>query len=249
MFRRLLGLLGIVLALAGSAYAQNRYVEAGAPAPDRTWTGADYETFSKLLASGAVKLPTLDEPDGREIFARLVNTENLEMYRSTEIPAIIRLQGLGQAMGAFKDILLAYVAAANKGKKVSREAAASMAMMVRVTSLSLVPANEILAATPADAPRRAQVEAGVGQMKKGFIETLNGAETSLGEREFYSEADLAALVAALAESMPLILPNLSANQRIELRNKFRKRKPEFKGATTLKHLDTIVTALEPTKTK
>ncbi|HEY1110648.1 MAG TPA: hypothetical protein VGE76_18500 [Opitutaceae bacterium] len=243
MLRRSFTLLGIVLALVVSAQAQNSYVEAGAPAPDRAWSGTDYQAFAKLLTSGAVKLPTLDDPDGREIFTRLTNPENLEIYRSQHLSALLRLQGLSQAMLGCKDIVLAYAEAANKGRKVSRESAASMAILVRVTSLSFAPADEVVASVPADAPNRAQGEAGVAQMKKGFVEMLAGAEISLGERNFYSEADLAVLVAALAESVPSFVSNLSTNQRVELRNKFRKRKTEFKGKTTLAHFDTLIAAL------
>ena len=249
MLRRYFALLGIMWALAISAHAQNRYVEAGAPAPDRIWSGADYEAFARLLTSGAVKLPTLDDPDGREIFTRLVNPANLELYRSQEVPALTRLRGLGQATMACKDILMAYTEAANKGRKVARETAACLAILVRVTSLSFLPANELLASIPADSPKRAGAEAGVEQMKQGLVEALAGSEASLGEREFYSEADLAVLVAALAECMPALAPNLSANQRTELRIKFRKRKAEFKGKTTLVHFDTLITALASATTK
>ena len=112
-------------------------------------------------------------------------------------------------------------------------------------ALAIAPANEILASIPADSSRRAEAEEGINQMKGGFMSVLAGAETSLGERSFYSEADLAVLVAALADCMPSFALSLSINQRTELRNKFRRRKSEFKGKTTLAHFDTLIATLTP----
>lgn len=245
MLRRYPWLLGIVLALALPAYAQKSYAEAGASAPDRVWAAADYKAFANLLANGVIKLPTRDDAEGAAMFARLVNRDNLEKYRSPATPARVKVQALTQMMRNWKEILLVYARAVREGRKLSREIAAGMGMMLQVSALSLAPTMEILAAVPANAPDRAKRLEALEEMKEGLLEVLHGTEASLDERSFYSPADLAVLVASLAESLPLLLPALSAKQRAEFGNRLKKRKSEFQDAPSLVHFDAMIGALSP----
>lgn len=243
MLRRYPWLLGIVLALAVSARGQKSYSEAGAPPPDRVWSAADYKAFANLLGGGVIKLPTLGEPESAALFARLVNPANLERYRSPATPVRVRLQALTQMTKSWKEILLVYTRAERDGRKLSREIASAMGMLVRVSSLSLAPTMEIFSAIPPTAPDRAKRLEALETMKASLVEVFLGTEASLDERSFYSPLDLAVLVAALAESLPAFMPALSARQRLELLDRLKKRKSEFTEQASLAHLDAMIETL------
>ena len=43
----------------------NPFLEAGIPAPSRTWTGPDYERTIEILTAGKVPLPSFADPQGQ----------------------------------------------------------------------------------------------------------------------------------------------------------------------------------------
>src|ERR1051325_10248708 len=105
--KRLL-LIFVLTGLALHAAAANRFVEAGAPAPDKEWSGEDYRTFAALLRDGKITLPTLADADGRAMLERLWSTDNLRFARRTDLSLQTRLKESTAISQSFYSILLVF---------------------------------------------------------------------------------------------------------------------------------------------
>lgn len=235
----------LIVALADlRAFAANRFVELGAPAPDREWSGRDYVDFADVLQSGRFKgLPKVTEPEGREILERVVNVENFGMIRNELLPLVQRMQYCGELSKGLNDVVLAYVREANRGGKVSRELAMLLAMTLRSTAVMLELVEVQMRESVADEQAGKLRTRGYEQVKSGLATVVAGAETTLGERTYYTEDDLVILLEALAETLPAIAPTLTANFRAELLRKFERHKRTFTTASARKHLTSIEDAL------
>lgn len=94
-FTRAAACVLLVFGLAGGLAAQNAasnpYLEAGIPASDREWHGADYTRTSEILSAGKVALPRLSDPFGAALLDRLTSTANFSLNRNRELPVEARL--------------------------------------------------------------------------------------------------------------------------------------------------------------
>ncbi|MFT3866954.1 MAG: hypothetical protein QM715_00520 [Nibricoccus sp.] len=136
----------------------NRYVDAGFPASDREWVGKDYEAVSMLLKSGKIDLPTLNDADGKAIFARLVNTENFSFAMNKSLPIASRMESLLSMMNGFRNVLTRYLNEANKGAPLNRELAVLMGFLLRIASISVAVTDEFILALPDDDTKPIRLE-------------------------------------------------------------------------------------------
>ena len=240
-------LLVVSTLLTASAFAANKYVVAGAPPPDREWLGQDYQAMSDLLGAGKVPTPTLADPDGAAILRRMWNTDNLKSYRNRLLPVGERLPGLLAMQGSVQVLVSTYVKELNVGRKVSTEIAESMAFTLRSSAVMLELVDELVPTIPAE--RREQAAAGLQQMRGGMATVFDGAEVSLSERKVYSETDFSLLLAAMAETLPVIRRAFSPAQVVEMRGRLEKRKSEFRAPADQKALDSMIATLAPAAAK
>lgn len=237
-------LLALSFAVCAPLLAANRFVEAGAPAPDREWVARDYVDFAALIkATDHDKLPLLADREGREIIERATNPENLGLIRNKELPSLLRLQSAIEFSQGLNAVLMTYVSAANQGRKVNRELALLLCMTLRHAAAMLDVVDEFMAGLTADDPLKEQRAEGMRQIRSGLTTVLGGAETSLSERKFYAAGDFSLMLAAMAETLPRFITLLSPNALVEFRRKLEKHQTVFKDSTDARHLAEMIAVL------
>jgi hypothetical protein len=229
--------------LASSGLAANKFVEAGAPAPDRAWLGSDYQKMAELLSTGKLATPTLADPDGAAILRRMWSPENFKFYRNRLLPIGERLPSMQGVQSSVQALLEVYVKDANSGRKVSREIVETLAFGLRSSVVMLELVDEIVPTIPAD--RREQMDAALQQIRGELIRLFNVANVTLGERKVYSDADRSILLAAMAETLPAIKRVFPDEIVAEFRGRLEQRKTEFKDRADLRALDQMVQTLTP----
>jgi hypothetical protein len=223
--------------------APNRFVVAGAPAPDRQWIGSDYVAFAASIAKNRYLLPTLSDAEGKEIFLRVINRENFEFYQNSALPANVRLQSAAEFQQGLNGILNAYLSAVSRGAKVQRELAELNAMTLHTAAIMYSTVEEVLRDVPENAPNKDKRDTGLRQVKSGIVQIVNGTEISLGDRQIFSETERSLLLQALLETLPRLVSSFSENQTVELKRKMEKRRAEFKGKKDSERLEQIIATL------
>jgi hypothetical protein len=240
---RLIGVAFVLSTLSVSLFGANRLVERGAPAPSHEWQGADYKTLLDLLQSGAVDLPTLADKDGSEIFARLVDTENLRFAQNRTLPLQTRLDDFMQMMGAANAITKIYIAKTGSGENLHRELAHQVGFSLHLTAALLDLVDELLPTIPKDDRHAVRME-GMKKVKSGAELVFRGAAVSLGERKIYTDQDVAHMLAAMSRTLPRMKTAFSDNFRTEASRTLTDRLAEATGEAEKATLRTIIDALK-----
>lgn len=223
-----LAFIFFVSLLTGTSADENPFIAAGIPASDRAWIGKDYADAFEAIHKGKSALPMLEDPQGNRVFLRLINEENFGLHKNKTLPVTQRLGDFLQLQQGFNSILKAYLAEANKGKKLHAEMAAGTAFTLHIAALGVELANEFLATIPKDETYQIRVD-GMRKANGGLIISFSAVETSLGETKFYSPDDIALILQAMHTTLPTLLSAFTPDYKLELTKKLTERKTQFTG--------------------
>ena len=240
-------LLAIVLPLAHFAFNSpaadaNVYREAGVPAADREWRGADYRLTAATLAATKVSLPRFSEKHGKAVLDRLTSLENFSFHRNRTLPIDARMVDYSSLLEGAGAILKPYLATTTKGQEFHKEIAALMAFMLHAAALGVELADEFVPTIPRDENYTVRMD-GIKKMNSGLTTIFVGAENSLAEQKFYSAEDLSLLLKAMSETLPRVKKAFSADYRVELRKKLTSHKSSFKRKEDIQRIDEMLKEL------
>jgi len=220
----------------------NVFVEAGIPAPDREWRGADYRLAAATFAATTLPLPRSSEKDGKAVLDRLTSLENFSFHRNKTLPVDARMVDYSSLLEGTGAILKRYLATTTKGQEFHKEIAALMAFMLHTAALGVELADEFVPTIARDEKYAVRMD-GIKKMNSGLTTIFVGAENSLAEQKFYSAEDLSLLLKAMSETLPRVKRAFSADYRVELRKKLTSHKSSFKKKEDLRYIDEMLKEL------
>ena len=224
------------------------YLEAGVPAPDRSWSGADTaraaSALTKLAQANPRQLPRYESPRSGALFSRLVAADNLDLYRNTSLAIEQRLgQGI-ECLQATNELLKTYAASFNGGGVGGAELIELMGMQLRVLSVMFDMVDEFLPTLDREAADYSVRMRGLARMKNGFAQMVSGCLMTLTEREVYSAAELKRFARYLREILPGLSSKLSAAGRQETLVRLRGIIAEEREASLKTELERLLQELE-----
>jgi hypothetical protein len=178
--------LGAILPFTALA---NRYVDAGVPAIDKTWSATDYLDAYTAIKRGSLPLPMLDEPDGAAVLRSMSSKSNLDFLRNPEIPLGTRLDGGRQIALSATNFLMQYEESKRQKQRGHSESAMLSAFMLRLNALPLELKEQQAKTT--------EPKEDLGRMKAGLLRSLEGVAGQLTGAPLYSDAALTALLDAM----------------------------------------------------
>jgi hypothetical protein len=234
---------GLAHGLAAQNAVSNPYLEAGIPASDREWHGADYARTSEILSAGKVALPRLSDPLGAALLNRLTSTENFSLARNRSLPIEARFGDyLAMQQGA-NEVLNLYIAATVRGEgKLTSEIVRIVAFSLQVSALAVDLVEEFLPKIPKDENYATRM-AGLKQMYSGISTQFQGSEVMLGETNVYSQPERSLLLDAMAGALPVLKKAFSPDYRIELRKKLEDDRKHFQSSQDLERLQAMIREL------
>jgi hypothetical protein len=220
--------------------ASNPYLEAGIPASDREWHGADYARTSEILSAGKVALPRLSDPLGAAVLNRLTSTENFSLNRNRALPVEARLSDYLAIQQSANEVLNLYLATMLRGEaKVTAEMTQIVAFLLRVSALGIDLLDEFLPKIPKDESYAKRME-GLKQMYSGMSTQFQGAEVMLREMNVYSQAERSLLLDAMAGVLPVLKKAFSQDFRVELRKKLEDDRKLFQNSQDLERIQAMI---------
>lgn len=238
----------IILCLTKFCFGANRFVESGVPSPTREWYGQEYTHTAELLTAGGVALPTYDGADGEKIFLRMISVENFSLARDLSLPLDRRMGDAIAMQQAANAMMKKYAAEATRGAKLNREMAELLAFSLRMCTVMFTLVDEFLPTIKHDDKYQIRID-GLRKMKMGMEGLFAAAEQTLGEKDFYTDADIRVLLRAMGETIPAFNREFSSDFRVELRGRLKKRVPEFQSPDEKKILELMQTELKAQSAK
>lgn len=224
----LLLVFSLAPALAAQNAAPNPYLEAGIPASDRVWQGADYARTSEVLEAGKVALPRISDPVGAALLNRFTSTDNFALHRNRSLPIEARLSDyLGVQQGT-SSVLNLYLGAMVRKEKVTPEMVRLVAFALQLSALGIDLVEEFLPKIPKDESYETRMN-GLKQMYSGISTQFQGAEAMLNESNIYSESERALVLEAMASTLPVVKKAFSQDYQVELRKKLENDRKLFQG--------------------
>jgi len=224
----------------------NVFVEAGIPAPDREWRGADYRIAAATFAATKLPLPRFSDKHGKAVLDRVTSVENFSFYRNKTLPVDPRMADYANLLEGAGAILKRYLATTTKGREFHKELATLMAFILHAAAVGVELADEFIPTIPRDEKYPVRMD-GLKKMNSGLVTMFVGAENSLAEQKFYSGEDLSLLLKALSEALPRVKKAFSADYRVELRKKLTSHKSSFKNKEDIRYIDEMLKELSPSQ--
>jgi hypothetical protein len=239
----LLLVFGLAHGLAAQNAASNPYLEAGIPASDREWHGADYARTSEILSAGKVALPRLSDPLGAALLDRFTSTENFSLDRNRSLQIEARFGDYLGVQQATSTVLNLYLAAMLRGEaKVTAEMTQLVAFSLKASALGIDLVEEFLPKIPKDESYATRMD-GLKQMYSGISTQFQGSEAMLGETNVYSDQERSLVLDAMAGALPVLKKAFSPDYRIELRKRFEDDRKLFKSSQDLERLQAMIREL------
>jgi len=213
--------------LAGRLAAVD-YVDAGVPAPDRSWGGEDYLAAYQAIATNQLPLPSVADEQGKAVIERISNADNLAFIENDSLPMQARAQSAMQLFGGLNQFMAHYAANLYSGQDLGYETALVMAQVLRGSAEMLLLTNEMLKNLPKDHTYETRMQ-GVAQMKDGLMNIVNGTLIVLTEREYFDPEDMSIIIVALQEKLPIFMEHFTPSFQMEILLKLQKLKPDFEG--------------------
>lgn len=235
-----------ILEFAQSSYGANRYVENGIPSPSHEWYGQEYARAAELLTRETLALPIYDGADGEKVFLRMISADNFSFARNRTIPLAQRMENFLTMQQAVNSITKKYALEANRGAKLNREICEQLAFSLRMCTVMFELVDEFLPTIKKDEKYEVRVD-GLRKIKMSMETVFSVAEQSLGERSFYTDADIAIILTAMAETLPPFNAVFSEDYRAELRGRLEKRTAEFQSKEMVRTIESMRTELANSK--
>lgn len=156
------------------------YVQAGIPAPDRQWSGKDYQVAAAILRQISTpnfsRLPRVDSPASGQLFSRSVAPGNLDILRSSTLPLDARLSSFQELHKGFMPIMLLYVnTMITKRQSFDAEVVQLSLFMLDYTDVSISLVEEFLSTLPVDDERHDPNHPGKQKIREGLATSIDGA--------------------------------------------------------------------------
>ncbi len=195
------------------------YRDAGMPAHERRWSGADMtraaNALSAITQADAGKLPRLESPRSGLLFARMTSEENLDLLRNQSLPIDQRLPDALTFMQGSSAILKLYLASFHKDGTGSTELieiyGAQLQLWVVITEIlnAFIPTLN-----KNDLTYEVRMQ-GLEKFREGLEMAVAGTLQTLTERTGYSTAELKRLLGFMQQTYPDLLPVLPPGSRQE----------------------------------
>jgi hypothetical protein len=198
LLARLAPLLAFAVGIVGPAAAEDKLTY---PSPFRAWTKADYINFYFAHYNGNTALPHLRGHPQRELFARLVDRENLRAITSKSSTDDERRQNINLVLATMGAVRSAYAYAVLVGEPLQEEL-----MQIQIFLLELLDRSV----------RLWNVSAGFSR-EGAWRTTFFGIVHTLGDFKLYSDAQTTRLADAVGRHYPAIAPILSSHDKARLR--------------------------------
>lgn len=210
----------------------------------QAWAGAEAARAAELLGSDKVRLPLLSDDDGAVILGRLLSRDNLAFYADQATSIERRISDYLETLNSYKSILVSYLLANQSNQnRYHSEIAALMAYMLHeaVTGTNLM--NEFLPTVPRDKSYETRMQ-GVQSINNGFHKMFEGALMSTYETTVYSRSDISALLAAMAETLPVLKPGLPETTVNRLRSDLIRRQDSLQTEPDREAVKRMLAALD-----
>jgi hypothetical protein len=234
MLRRLLILATLLGLAAASASAQlypadnslttDEYVALGLPSIERKWSGVDYELAAALLDSirraDITQLPRFESARSGPVFAWMTSPENFVPPGDSMVTRELLYAWMLSLTQHSPKILMTYASSNEKGAilddELSELTGHVLLVMRRLIEVMMDLLEERGGLEVLDDPDNA----GIRQMREGLHQSLVGSVQMLGETKQMREASRLRLARHLLEQVPALLPFLSPQAKVDLRNQF-----------------------------
>lgn len=204
------------------SFLPDDYSRLGVPGYDRPWSGTDMVQAAKALGELGKKkpqrLPRYNSERSGLVFSRLVDPENMALYRDRTLPLDSRFQQALSHVQASNEIHKVYVAAFMKKAVADSEMIELTGGMLRLVTMMFDLVDELAPSLSKQDPAQAKRLGGLDQMKQGFskvvfasLRTMAEANTRPGER--------LRLIQYLVEALPLLIPRMQHETCVEIRQK------------------------------
>ncbi len=195
------------------------YIQRGLPDPDRVWSAEDLGRAVKILAEVASKDPGRLPRGGSErsgsVFARLIDPENLLLFKDRTLPLQARMPEALAHFESSNQLNKLYLAAMVKRQVGGREMIELFGSTLRSVAMLFDLVDEFLPTLDKNDPKYQIRMQGLARMKRGFASSLAGTLQCLTEAENYEVKDRIILIGYLKETLPSILPRLGEGARNE----------------------------------
>lgn len=216
--------------------------EAGLPAPDREWRGADYARAAQVLANGTVPLPRLSEAEGAALFQRMTSTANFSFHQNRSNPIQARIEDYVNIQQGASSLLKLYYAAATKGQGFNQELAHVLGFLLHVSALGVELVDEFIPTLPKDDKYEVRMD-GFRLMSSGLMTLFEGAEETLSESNLFSPEELSVILDAMARTLPRVQTIFTPDYRIKLRQKLQADKARFTQPADVQNIDAMLRQL------
>ena len=200
-----------------NSVALSDYFSAGMPAQDRAWTGSDMAAAAMLLQEFAktdpCQLPRYGSPKSGELFARIVDSSNLEPFKDSSIPLGERLPNALELMDAGNQILKIYLDAFTKHQVADSELVELLGAQLRVIVVMIALVEELMPTVDRNAPNYSVRMEGLAKMKSGMAEVISGNLVTLTESHAYRITELKRLIGYQQITFPAIIPALTEDSQ------------------------------------
>lgn len=195
-------------------------IDRGFPAPDRLWTGQDYDAALKALEALAktdpLTLPRAGSPQSGPAFARLVAEDNLTLLHAK---GLSEQQALGLGVGLISGVssmVGLYSRHSTPQSTFDSELTGLMSFMLALAKDFIGVGKAFVDTIPADDPQREARLAGYEQMRGGLGSIVSGCITTLTEQEVYRPEARLGLANALERHLSALYPYLLSGVQQEL---------------------------------
>ena len=226
-----------------------QYIDAGVPATDRTWSGADMvrvaDSLGKIAEADLGRLPRYKSERSGAVFDKITGGDNYELLRNKLLPLQQRLMDGVTLMQAGNQVMILYVRGYSRGATGDSELVELQGMQLRMCVVMLELVGELVPTLDRNDPTYVTRMRGLKQMRSGLATMLAGCLQSLTERNAYRASELKRLIGYLDAAIPDILPQLPEGSRRETLVQLGR----LAGDPALKDLKTEIDSLQATAKK
>ena len=225
------------------------YIQAGMPAHDRSWFGADMTRAAHILGAIAQKdagqLPRYQSQRSGEAFERLTADDNLDLYRNRSLPMEQRMPDALNYGQSFNQITKLYLVAFNRHAVGDSELVELIGAHLRLTVVMIQLVDEFLPTLDKDDPTYPVRMAGLKGAKNGTAIIVAGSLQMLTESRAIRTSELKRLVGYMQDTFPVILRGLPSGSRSETLLRLK----SFLDDPKMQHLKPELTALSAVSAK
>lgn len=215
---------------------------AGIPDLDQKWGSNQYLKTFQVLKAGKIPLPRNSEESGRKFLQRITSLENIQFLSSQQVSLTERVTEAYELMAGASAVFMQYADACDHGAALHHELAQQCGFILRVGAVGNRLLNEALSTLKPGEREEAQAKA-LEKARNGAKEMFEGMGDMLSEKGFQAPEDIALVLDAMIEVMPVFKKVFPPDYRIELLKKLELRKAGLPGAENISKMQRLVDEL------